>query len=118
IPPARHHGQGTQQGLSRRAGSAPTNARLIVLVRNFAQLEAALKCGVETVYCEFEDPKKYRDAVSHVRNSALRTAHLALFVAPPRIFKMDEEWTLKQVRSCQADGYLVRNYDHLNFFAQ
>jgi putative protease len=30
---------------------------------------------------------------------------------------MGEEWTLKQVRSCEADGYLVRNYDHLAFFA-
>jgi U32 family peptidase len=40
-----------------------------------------------------------------------------LFVAPPRIFKMGEEWTLKQVRSSEADGYLVRNYDHLKFFA-
>jgi putative protease len=24
---------------------------------------------------------------------------------------------LKQVHSCYADGYLIRNYDHLNFFA-
>ena len=38
-------------------------------------------------------------------------------MAPPRIFKTGEEWTLKQVRSCKADGYLVRNYDHLRFFA-
>jgi putative protease len=30
---------------------------------------------------------------------------------------MGEEWTLKQVRSCEADGYLVRNYDQLDFFA-
>jgi putative protease len=30
---------------------------------------------------------------------------------------MGEEWTLNQVRSCNADGYLVRNYDHLKFFA-
>jgi putative protease len=30
---------------------------------------------------------------------------------------MGEEWTLHQVRSCNADGYLVRNYDHLRFFA-
>ena len=37
---------------------------LIVLVRNLAQLDAALQCGVETVYCEFEDPKKYREAVA------------------------------------------------------
>src|SRR6185369_6352769 len=26
-------------------------------------------------------------------------------------------WVLKLVRSCNADGYLVRNYDHLQFFA-
>ena len=29
---------------------------------------------------------------------------------------MGEEWTLNQVRSCEADGYLVRNHDHLKFF--
>jgi len=28
---------------------------------------------------------------------------------------MGEEWTLEQVRSCNADGYLIRNYDHLKF---
>ena len=100
-----------------RLTSAATQAELIVLVRNLSQLEATLSCGVETIYCEFEDPKKYRDAVSHFRNSAFRIPHSALFVAPPRIFKMGEEWILKQVRSCDADGYLVRNYDHLSFFA-
>ena len=30
---------------------------------------------------------------------------------------MGEDWTLRQVRSCEADGYLIRNYDHLDFFA-
>ena len=29
---------------------------------------------------------------------------------------MGEEWIIDQVRSCHADGYLVRNYDHLKFF--
>jgi putative protease len=88
------------------------SADLIVLVRSIAQLEAALKSGVRTVYCDFENPKRYRDAVDLVRKSDVE-----IFVAPPRIFKMGEEWTLKQVRSCEADGYLVRNYDHLKFFA-
>jgi len=86
-------------------------------VRKLAQLEAALKCGVETLYCEFEDPKKYREAVGCFRNSAFRSLRSALFVAPPRIFKTGEEWTLNQVRACEADGYLIRNYDHLRFFA-
>ena len=97
--------------------SALHTPHLIVLVRDLSQLDAALQCGVETLYCEFEDPKKYREAVARFRNSAFRTPHSALFVAPPRVFKMGEEWTLKQVRSSEADGYLVRNYDHLSFFA-
>jgi putative protease len=37
-------------------------------------------------------------------------------VAPPRITKPGEEWILNQVRSSNADGYLVRNYDHLKCF--
>jgi len=71
---------------------------------------------VRTVYCDFENPKKYRDAVDLVRKGGAAGA-VEIFVAPPRIFKMGEESTLKQVRSCEADGYLVRNYDHLTFFA-
>jgi putative protease len=95
---------------------------LVVLVRNLAQLEAALPCGVTTVYCEFEDPKKYRQAVTlfhtaHGCQSEIGNRKSEIFVAPPRIFKTGEEWTLEQVRSCNADGYLVRNYDHLRFFA-
>jgi len=90
---------------------------LIVLVRNLEQLEAALRLGVETLYCDFEDPKKYREAVIRFRHLAGSDPNSAIFVAPPRIFKMGEEWTLRQVRSSEADGYLVRNYDHLRFFA-
>ena len=97
-------------------------ATLIVLVRNLAQLEAALHCGVTTLYCEFEDPKKYREAVAlfHTARgfeSAIRNPQSAIFVAPPRIFKPGDDWILKQVRSSNADGYLVRNYDHLKYFA-
>lgn len=92
--------------------------RLIILVRNLPQLEAALAAGVRLLYCDFEDPKKYRDAVRIVRNAApAGDGPGEIFVAPPRIFKMGEEWTLKQVSSSEPDGYLVRNYDHLSFFA-
>src|SRR5262249_42749100 len=57
------------------------------------------------------------EAVARCRAAAHRDPDRAIFVAPPRIFKMGEEWTLKQVRSCEADGYLIRNYDHLRFFS-
>jgi len=81
---------------------------------------------VTTLYCEFEDPKKYREAVTlfHTARGCDAASRLTphasspgIFVAPPRIFKPGDEWILKQVRSCNADGYLVRNYDHLKFFA-
>ena len=95
----------------------PQVPQLIVLVRSLAQLDAAMSARVDTIYCDFEDPKKYRDAVQAFRKSPRHTPEAAIFVTPPRIFKMGEEWTLKQVRSSAADGYLVRNYDHLKFFA-
>ncbi len=98
--------------------STASGASLIVLVRNLAQLETALQCDAQTLYCEFEDPKKYREAVAMVHcASGCAGPERTIWVAPPRIFKMGEEWILNQVRSCNADGYLVRNYDHLKFFA-
>ena len=96
---------------------------LIILVRNLEQLEAALRCGVTTVYCEFEDPKKYREAVTLFHTAygcqlpGTSGRAPTIWVAPPRVFKTGEDWILKQVRSSQADGYLIRNYEHLTFFA-
>lgn len=109
----------------------PAGSTLVVLVRSLPQLDAVLKCGVPTVYCDFENPKHYRDAVAAFRDwqlakrgcgevnpqSEIEDRKSEIWVAPPRVFKTGEEWTLQQVRSCDADGYLVRNYDHLRFFA-
>ncbi|MHC0064964.1 DUF3656 domain-containing U32 family peptidase [Nostoc sp. UIC 10890] len=94
-----------------------TSPSLIVLVRNLKQLQAALKAGVETLYCEFEDPRAYREAVQLVRQPRQQYPIPTIWVAPPRITKPGENWILQQVRACEADGYLVRNYDQLQFFA-
>jgi U32 family peptidase len=97
---------------------APTQAQpeLIVLVRKLEQIQAALNTGIQTLYCEFEDPRAYREAVEIFRQSQT-TPEQTIWVAPPRITKSGEQWILEQVRRSNADGYLVRNYDHLNFFA-
>jgi putative protease len=106
-----------------KATSGGSTLELIVLVRSLPQLEAALRCGVDTIYCEFEDPKKYREAVTlfHTARGCAQPSTLnpqpSIWVAPPRIIKPGEEWILKLVRSCNADGYLIRNYDHLKFFS-
>jgi U32 family peptidase len=94
----------------------PYAPNLIVLVRNLKQLQAALQAGIETLYCEFEDPRAYRKAVQLVRDGQT-VPDQSIWVAPPRITKPGENYILQQVRSCEADGYLVRNYDHLQFFA-
>ncbi len=107
----------TELSRSAAQSAARGSADLIVLVRTLAQLEAAMSGGISTIYCEFEDPKKYPSAVESFRKSPNCGADSTIWVAPPRIFKMGEEWTLKQVRSCEADGYLVRNYDQLDYFA-
>ncbi len=40
-----------------------------------------------------------------------------IWVAAPRITKPSENWILQQVIASNADGYLIRNYDHLKYFA-
>ena len=124
------------------AGGGVGEPELTILVRSMAQLDAALRCGVRTLYCELEDPKRYREAVQRFREwqreapsadpvpgpgapasdirhpaSGTRPPPSAIWAAPPRITKPGEEWILEQVRSAGADGYLVRNFDHLEFFA-
>jgi putative protease len=100
---------------------------LIVVIRRPDQLEAAWSAGARTIYCEFEDPKRYREAVAAFRHWQTAAAAAGpkpkiedqastIWVAPPRIFKPGEEWVLHQVLSSDADGYLVRNYNHLAFF--
>jgi putative protease len=102
------------------SGQTSAESSLVVLTRSLEQLAAALDAGITTVYCDFENPKGYLEAVAMVRSFTLsgqNTIQPEVFVAPPRIFKMGEEWIIEQVRSCNPDGFLVRNYDHLDFFA-
>lgn len=91
--------------------------QLHILVRKLDQITAAIESGSSLIYCELEDPRKYREAVALVRAARnTKTNPPQIFVAPPRITKSGENWILEQVRSSDADGYLIRNYDHLEFF--
>lgn len=92
---------------------------LIAVLRLPSQLEAAWSSGVRTLYCEFENPKHYRDTVARFRSLQASTgaAEGSIWVAPPRVFMPGEEWILKIIQSSEPDGVLARNYDHLAFFA-
>lgn len=93
-----------------------TTPQLIALVRNQAQLAAAIATDIDTFYCELEDPAKYKALVTWFREARHRN-NQTLWVIPPRITKPSENYVLEQVRRSDADGYLVRNYDHLQYFA-
>ncbi len=112
-------GRSRESSAAGQAGDSPRTqpAELIVLVRSLAQLEVALRYGVETIYCELEDPKKYREAVRMAHESfGCAGPRRTIWVAPPRVTKPGEEWILRQVQASDADGYLVRNPDQLEFF--
>ena len=65
-------------------GEVRTASRLLVLVRNLAQLDAVVAAGVGSVYCDFEDPKGYREAVRRFREQkVLAPEDHGIFVAPP-----------------------------------
>ena len=94
---------------------------LIPLVRNMDQLQAVLQLHYPQVYCDFEQPKSYRDAVALFRDArgtspTSRTAKSGIWLTGPRITKPGEAWILNQVLSACPDGFLVRNYDQLKAF--
>jgi U32 family peptidase len=101
-------------------------AQLTVLVRDVAQMEAALESGIRDIYLELEDLRGFRPAIQ--RGRSLASSRLGsgpdskdlsprFWVAPPRITKPGETGLLRTLRDCGADGFLLRNYDHLEFFA-
>jgi len=93
-------------------GEGETTASLVVLCRSLEQLRAALDEGVAHVECDFDDIKKYREAVPMARE---RKAWIAL--APPRIHKPGENGIVNLVASCSPDAILARNTAHLKLFA-
>ncbi|HIK46397.1 MAG TPA: U32 family peptidase [Leptolyngbyaceae cyanobacterium M65_K2018_010] len=113
APQAQSIDRGSQPSQDKGAWAQP---QLTVLVRHPAQLAAALQTGIDTFYCEWENPAHYRDTVAWFRDHQVQASQ-TLWVAPPRITKPLETYILEQVRRSQADGYLVRNYDHLEYFA-
>ncbi len=84
---------------------------LSVLCRTLHQVTAALECGVETLYCDFEDPRRYKDAVTLVR-----AGDSQIHLATPRILKPGEMGYLKLIEKAEPDGLLLRNLGALHYY--
>jgi len=106
--------------LDRALGELPTiDSRvgcpnLRALCRTMGQLEAALAWGIGEVMVDFEDIRRYGEAVAACRASS---AGPRIFLATPRIQKAGESGFFKLIENARPDGVLVRNVGALSHFA-
>jgi putative protease len=105
---------------SHSGGDAASAPSLHVLVRSLEQLEAVLAWSPSeglarpaTVYADFEDVRRYREAVA-----AAREAGVPIALATLRVIKPGEEGLLRQIAKCEPDAVLIRNLAALTFFAE
>ncbi|HVK14621.1 MAG TPA: DUF3656 domain-containing protein, partial [Gemmataceae bacterium] len=88
-------------------------AELAVLVRTIDQLDAVLPHRPAMVYCDFEDVRRYREAVPRAR-----AAGVPVGLATLRVLKPGEEGFLKPVLQAEPDAVLVRNLAALLYFRE
>jgi putative protease len=88
---------------------------LSVLCRNFEQLQAAIESGVATVYCDFEDPRRYKEAVSLFKSN-IQHSKSKILLATPRILKPGESGYLSLIGKAAPDGLLLRNLASLHHY--
>ncbi|MFT3784595.1 MAG: DUF3656 domain-containing protein [Tepidisphaeraceae bacterium] len=114
------HGPPPQdEEVAARAGS-PSHEEgntLHVLVRTLDQLDAVLsyreRRPLGTIYADFEDVRRYKDAVERCRSVSAPLA-----VATMRIIKPGEEGWLQQILKCDPPAILVRNLAGMGFFRE
>jgi putative protease len=109
----------------RREAAAPKTSdsrapELYVLVRSLEQLDAVLEWQPPAplhrptlVYCDFEDVRRYREAVLRARAAAMPIGLAAL-----RIVKPGEEGFLRQIAGYGPDVLLVRNLAGLTLYQE
>ncbi|MGA7216328.1 MAG: DUF3656 domain-containing protein [Terrimicrobiaceae bacterium] len=92
--------------------AAPAGASLSVLCRTMAQIEAAAGCGVKVLYADFEEIRRYKDAVDLIRH----IGNAEIFLATPRIQKVGEDGFFKVIEAAGPDGVLIRNVGAISYF--
>jgi putative protease len=97
---------------SERAARAE-GADLSVLCRDTSQIEAAAAMGIRSIYADFQDIKRYAEAVAAARRSGA-----TIYLATPRIEKPNEANLFRYLARQGADGILVRNAGGLFYCAE
>ena len=102
---------GALTDLMPRVELAESKPKLAVLCRTLDQLEAAIAARDCTIYCDFEDPRRYKDAVDRVR-----TGTQEIYLATPRIQKPQELGYFKLIANAKPDGVLIRNPGAITYY--
>ena len=95
------------------AAAAAEPSSLQVLCRTMEQLDAALAERVPDLYVDFEDIRRYQDAVAKVRDAATGAQ---IFLATPRIQKAGEQGFFRLIESAEPHGVLIRNLGAIAHF--
>jgi putative protease len=85
---------------------------LTVLCRSVEQIEVALRLGLTEIYADFEDIRRYKDAVEVVRQHG----SAQILLATPRIQKASEQGFFKLIENAKPDGVLIRNLGAIDYF--
>ena len=105
-------GYGLADLMPERKTDESSARELAVLCRSMAQIEAALEAGVSSVYVDFEDIRRGKEAVALVRTAPNARIHLAT----PRIQKSGEAGFFKVLERAEPDGVLLRNLGGVAYF--
>jgi putative protease len=95
----------------------PQRSSLYALARTLDQVEAASAwvgpVPLGMIYAEFEDVRRYPEAIR-----LARAAGVPIALATTRIIKPTEEGLLKHLGECQPDAILIRNLAGLTIFRE
>ena len=89
------------------------NPKLAVLCRTPEQLAATLDAGIVEVLVDYEDIRRYKEAVAFVRERG----PAQIILATPRIQKPGEEGFFKVIENAGGDGVLLRNVGGIAHFS-
>jgi putative protease len=96
------------------AKSLPASAdpSLAVLCRSLEQIDVVMNAGIRDLYADFEDVRRYREAVALARSGGA-----SIWLATPRIQKAGEQGFFQLIARAEPDGVIVRNLGGLTWFA-
>lgn len=92
--------------------SPSADTQMIVLCRDFVQIEAALEVGIDALILDFEDIRRLKEATTLIRKKSA----VPLFLATPRIQKVGEKSFFTHIEQAKPDGVLIRNIGAIEYF--